>query len=134
MKRKGNDELWDDIEVFTEKGARISNPKITITDRSGFLFGSAFCHRAELKDKTHVLLMYSKKGNAILFNFTQDSKAEGAFKLVHRGRTAFTTCRSFFTNYYLHPTEIAGHYKPSKKRMSKVGECWLIKLDEKLVK
>lgn len=132
MKRKGNVDSWDDVEFLIRKGARVANPKVTLTDHHTILFNAALYHRAKLEGKTHVRIGYSEKKNAIVFDFTEDPKAEGAFRLIPRRNTASTGCRSFFNAYDLDAKKIAGRYIPHKERIPKVGLCWFIKLDEKI--
>lgn len=134
MTQKETHDPWDDLEFFTRKGGKFGNPKITITNKQTILFNSAFFHSAKLKSNTSVRLAYSPKKKAIIFDFTEDPKAEGAFALVQRGFTAFTTCRSFFNSHDLDETKIAGHYIPQKERIPRIGEMWVIRLDDRKVK
>lgn len=134
MKRKEGDDLWGDMEFFGKKGARISsrNIKVTITDNQTILFSAAFCHKADLQGKTSVKLGYSPSKNAIIFDFTEDPNTEGAFRLIQRGSSAATTCRSFFNAYDLDKAKTAGHYIPHKERIPRVGEMWVIMLHDKI--
>ena len=84
MKKQSEQESWDDLEVFTAKGAKIKDPKITILETSSFLFNAAFVHKAAITKNTHVIIGYSPMKRAITFQFTSDPKAEGALTLVHR--------------------------------------------------
>jgi hypothetical protein len=95
------------------------------------LFNVGFCHKANLEDTNAVILGYHPKKKAIIFQFTEDEKARGAFRLVHRGSAASITPHSFFRAYELDQEEIIGCYTPYKQRIPKVGDVWLIKLDEK---
>jgi len=132
MRRKESDESWDDLRFFTKKGARISNPKITITENQAILFSSGFFHKANLEDKSYVKLAYSPSNRAIFFDFTEDPNAEGAFRLIHRGGSGSTTCRSFFNANDLEKAKTVGHYVPDKKRIPRIGEMWFIRLDERI--
>lgn len=130
-KAKGQ-ESWDDIEVFTSKGAKIKDAKITILDSSQILFNGGFCHRASIADMTHVILAYSPQKGSIIFQFTSDAKAEGALKLVQRSGGATVGSRSFFNYFFLNPKDLAGRYEPTKQKLPKIGDAWVINLDAKL--
>jgi hypothetical protein len=134
MKRKESDDSWGDMEFFGKKGARISstNIKVTITDNQTILFSAAFCHKADLQGKTAIKLGYSPSKHAIIFDFTEDQNTEGAFRLIQRGSSAATTCRSFFNAYDLDKAKTAGHYIPHKEKIPRVGEMWVIMLHDKI--
>lgn len=126
---------WDDVQIFRDKGARAADPKITITKNFTLLFGSAFWMKAGLKNKKRVILGYSPSNNAIVFDFTEDEKVKEGFALIHRNkRTAFSTCRSFFHTMELDSESIVGRYVPHMEKIPKLGDCWVIKLDEKIKK
>jgi hypothetical protein len=125
-------ESWDDLEVFTSKGAKLKDVRITITDTSTILFNAGMCHKASLEDKSHVILAYSAQMKAIVFQFTSDSNAKGALKLVKRTGGASVGTRSFFSFYFLDPKKLAGRYEPVKERLPRIGEAWVLYLDNKL--
>ncbi len=129
--KKAEKDSWADFEVFTSKGAKIKNPKITITDQSVFLFNAAFIHIADLKQKTHVVLGYSASNKIITFDFTADGKAQGALKIVHKGGAASVGSRSFFNFFFLTDPEVPGTYIPKKIKIPRIGEVWHIALDNK---
>ena len=131
MTREESVGMWDDFEFFEKKGGKFGDPKITITRDGTFLFNVGFCHKANLEDKNAVILGYHPKKKAIIFQFTEDPKAKSAFTLIHRGSAGSTTCRSFFSAYEFDKTKITGRYHPYKERMPRVGDVWLIKLDER---
>lgn len=130
--KKVQQDLWEDFEVFTSKGAKIKNPKITITQNMAFLFNAAFIHTAKIQQKTHVVLGYSPSNNKITFDFTVDQKAEGALTIVHRVGAASLGSRSFFNYFFLDAKSLAGSYVPKKIKIPRVGEVWTIDLDSKL--
>jgi hypothetical protein len=133
MKRATSDS-WNDLEFFTEKGTWKRKPRITITNNDTISFNSAFSYRARLKGKTHVRLAYSPKRRQIIFDFTEDPKAPGSFTLVHKGSNSFSVaCRSFFYAHDFDKEEIAGRYEPHRERIPKIGECWLIRLGERVI-
>lgn len=132
MPKSTGQENWDDLEVFTSKGAKIKDARITILDTSSFLFNAGFCHKASVADNSHVIVSYSPQNKAIVFQFTSDSKAAGALKLIQRSGGASFGSRSFFNYYFLAPKVIAGRYQPVKKKLPKIGDAWIISLDNKL--
>jgi hypothetical protein len=129
MKKKNEQDAWGDLEIFTSKGAKIKNPKVTILEGSTFLFNAAFVHKASIKDNTHVILGYSPTKRTITFQFTSDDQAEGALTIVG-GSSAGS--RAFFNYFFLDPKELAGRYEPKKIKLPKIGECWAIDLNNKL--
>lgn len=132
MAKATGQENWDDIEVFTSKGAKIKDAKVTILETSAILFNAGFCHKAAIADKSHVIVGYSPQNKSIIFQFTSDGNAAGALKLIQRSGGASLGTRSFFNYYFLKPKEIAGRYEPLKKKLPKIGDSWVINLDEKL--
>ena len=133
--KKRADESYDDLEFFTDKGAWRGNPRVTISVHDNISFNSAFGYRAKLKEKTHAMLAYSPKRKEIVFDFTDDAKALGAFRLVQKGNNSSSiSCRSFFRAHDFDKEEIAGRYIPHKERIPKIGECWVIRLNEKVEK
>jgi len=130
--KRVKEETWDDLEVFTSKGAKIRNPWVTITDISAFHFNAAFVHQAAIAKSTHVILGYSPLKKAITFQFTSDPQAEGALTLLQRPGGSSVGSRSFFNYYFLKPADLAGHYVPKKVKVPRVGELWAINLESKL--
>lgn len=123
-------EVWDDHEIFTSKGRKLKNPWITITDRSAFHFNAAFVHQAKITKSTHVIFGFSSVNNAITFQFTSDSQAEGVHTLGPRASSAES--RAFFNHHFLDVNELAGRYVPKKVKLPRIGELWAIDLDNKL--
>ena len=132
MKKKSEEETWDDLEIFTSKGAKIKDPKVTIVESSSFLFNAAFVHKAAITKKTHVIIGYSPIKRVITFQFISDPKAEGALTIVHRIGGSSVGSRSFFNYFFLDPTELAGRYEPKKGKLPKIGDAWIIDLNNKL--
>lgn len=132
MGKNKENETWDDLEVFTQKGAKIGDSKITITDHSTVVFNAGFCHRAAVEKNSHVIMAYSPKNRAIVFQFTSDSKADGALKIIQRTGSASVGSRSFFNYYFLRSKDLAGRYEPVKEKLPKIGDAWLIYLDKKM--
>ena len=132
MKKNKKQDAWGDLEIFTSKGARIKNPKVTILEGSTFLFNAAFVHQAGITKVSHVIIGYSPKQNAITFQFTSDSQAEGALTIVHRTGGSSTGSRSFFNYFFLDPKTLAGRYVPKKVKLPKIGDIWIIDLNIKL--
>jgi hypothetical protein len=132
MKKKDRQETWDDLEIFTSKGAKIRDPKITILENSTFLFNAAFVHKADMTKTTHLILGYSPVRRTITFQFTSDPQAEGALTIVHREGGSSVGSRSFFNYFFLNPKDLAGRYEPKKIKVPKVGDVWAIDLNNKL--
>jgi len=132
MPKSTGQENWDDIEVFTSKGARLKDARITITENCGLVFNAGFCHRAAVNERSHVVVSYSPQNKAIVFQFTSDGNAAGALKLLHSSGSASFGSRSFFSYYFLDPNKVAGRYEPVKKKIPKIGDGWVINLGDKL--
>ncbi len=132
MKNTGYQENWGDIKIFEAKGARIGEPKVNILASAQILFNAGFVHTANISDKTHVILGYSAANRAIIFQFTSDGQAPGALTIVKRSGGASVGTRSFFNYYFLKPRAVAGHYIPKKEKLPKIGDAWIIMLDDKL--
>jgi hypothetical protein len=132
MPKSQAQETWEDLEIFTSKGAKIKDPKVTILDSSHFLFNAAFVHKAAIVNKSHVILGYSPLNKAITFQFTSDPQAGGACTIVHRSGGSSVGSRSFFNYFFLNPKELAGRYQPKKKKLPRIGDVWIIELDKKL--
>jgi hypothetical protein len=133
MKKSTNDS-YDDLEIFTGKARWRRKHRVTISKNHTLSFNSAFSNKANLEEKTHVVLMYSPKRREIIFDFTEDANAPGAYGLIGKGGPITVAPRSFFYTYDFDIDEIAGKYEPHRQRIPKIGECWLIRLDEKLPK
>ena len=123
---------WDDLDVFTAKGVRIRDTYVTIQANSAIIFNAGFCHRAAIGDKSHVIVAYSRQNKSIVFQFTSDDKARGALKLIQRSGCANVGSRSFFNYYDLDPKALEGRYIPVKGKIPKIGDAWIINLDNKL--
>jgi hypothetical protein len=132
MKNNNEQGIWDDIQIFTAKGARIAEPKVTILDSAQILFNAAFVHRADISNKNYVVLGYSAMNKAIIFQFNTNPKTPGALKIVKRSGGASIGTRSFFNFYLLKPKKLAGHYIPKHEKIKNIGEVWVISLKEKL--
>jgi hypothetical protein len=132
MPKPTGQENWDDLEVFTSKGAKLKDARITITENCTFVLNAGFCHRADVIEKTHVVVSYSPQNKAVVFQFTSDSNAVGALKLIQRSGGASFGSRSFFSYYFLDPNQVAGRYEPAKKRIPKIGDGWVINLEHRL--
>lgn len=132
MKKKVEKENWDDLEIFTSKGAKIKDPKVTILETSAFLFNAAFVHKAGINKSTHLIAGYHPLKKTITFQFTRDDKADGALTLGPGPGSSTVWSRSFFNYFFLDSKELAGHYEPKKVKIPKIGEVWVIDLNLKL--
>ena len=132
MKKREGQNTWEDYEVFTSKGAKIKDPKVTITENSTFLFNAAFVHKADIAKYTRVILGYSPQNKIITFQFTKDTQAKGALTLINRPGSAAVVSNAFFNFYFLNIQDLAGRYVPKILKIPKVGEVWAIDLSSKV--
>ena len=123
---------WDDLEDFVHVGAKISKPVITINPNSTITLNAGFIHlaKSQILDNEYVHLSYSKKNEAVVFEFTKNSKQEGAIKMTRQINIAISA-RSFF-NYYLIDIDSAkGKYAPELVEISGKGARWVLFLNKK---
>jgi hypothetical protein len=124
-----------EIDWFTGRGARISDSYVTITGRGTFLFNTGFILDSGLVNLSYVRFGFDKNKNAIYFDFTQDKKAQGVYKVVLRGvksKSGSVTSRTFFKINGLDPENLAGKYVPEKVKIPRVGDLWCIDLNKKM--
>ncbi|MBL7075386.1 hypothetical protein ISS37_09145 [candidate division KSB1 bacterium] len=131
MKTK-KEKTWDDLEIFTRKGASLAKSFVTVLKSCSFIFNAGFMHLAKLRNYSHVILGYSDINKAITFDFTNDEKAKGALKLTGNGNLSAHS-RAFFTYNFLDPDELHGKYEPVKIKIPKIGEMWMIDLNKKIM-
>ena len=127
-----NSESWGDLEAFKRVGARLGKPLVTISPRLAFIFNSSFLSEARdaLKNKTHVVLYFSRSNNAIVLEFTDKKDADGAIKLSIRGNMSIAA-KSFCNYYKLSADEINGRYQPELRHLPHKGYAWVIFLNKK---
>lgn len=127
-----NASKWADLERFVNKGSRFGNPSITISVRGTITLSSGFIHNADaqIEKKSYALFSYSRSQNSIVVNFTDDKNEPGALKMTIR-RNALLAARSFFGCYHLDPQKLAGKYSPKLETIPKMGNCWVINLNQK---
>lgn len=136
MKKNNNADTLE-FDWFEDRGARITDSFITISENGTVLFSSGFIHEADISGKTYVRFGYNKEGELIAFDFTKDKKATGVYTVVLRGEKAKSgsvTSRAFFKKYNLVPEKIAGRYSPEIKKVPRRGQFWIIDLNEKIEK
>lgn len=123
---------WDDLEDFVHVGAKISKPIITINPNSTITLNAGFMHVAknQILDNEYVHLSYSQKNEAVVFEFTKDSKREGAIKMTRQINIAISA-RSFFNYYRLDINDVKGKYEPELISIPKKGERWVLFLSKK---
>lgn len=126
MQRKASIE-WDDLETFEDVGLRLGKPYVAIDAIGIFRLNSSFKHHARvlLKGQTHIKLSYSKKNQAIVFEFTDDANERGAIKMTGRGNISISA-RSFFSYHGLIPADLKGRYVPQLLKVPKKGNCWVV--------
>lgn len=86
--------------------------------------------RQQLEGQTHVILSYSKKNSAIVFEFTDDPSEDGTIKITRRGNVNFAA-RSFFNWNFIDISVAKGKYIPKLVNIPKKGNCWMIQLLKK---
>lgn len=123
---------WGDLEEFVNVGAKISKPVITINPNSTITLNAGFIHLAktQISDNEYVHLSYSKKNKAIVFEFTKDSKREGAIKMTKQINIAISA-RSFFNYYLIDINTVKGKYEPELITIPKKGERWVLFFSKK---
>ena len=121
MKSK-NGKSWDDLEVFTAKGAKIGTPTVSIAPPQYFTFNAGFVHAGKLMNYTHVILAYSPKNEAIAFQFTNADKAKGALKLTKGGNISFGSI-PFFKYNFLDTEKYKGNINPKERKFQKLAMC-----------
>jgi hypothetical protein len=121
------------FEQFTKTGTKLSNNTISINKSNSFGFNSGFYHKNNIKNYEFVVLFYAKNDNSVAFLFTNDQTVKGKFQITHsKNRTSGgVTCRSFFSNYELNSSLLAGKYEPSEENHPTFGKMFIVKLDEK---
>lgn len=122
---------WDDLEIFTSKGARLGKALVTIIPTAAFIFNAGFIHKAKLRQYTHVILGYSELKRAVIFDFGTDEKAKGALTLTKNGNISVGS-NAFFKYYFLDPSDLRGKYEPQQEKLPKLGDVWVIYLDKRI--
>jgi len=133
---KNNNKNWDDLVLFDNKGVRkVGEPKIRILKGGTFLFNVSLVQKAKLELHTHAALRYSKRNNAIVFEFLKKDTGQGTLKITQRTKegkgNSSITSRSFFTINYLDLFDVKGKYAPVQENIPAIGNRWIIYLDEK---
>jgi len=121
------------FQKFTNTGARLGNYCISLNPSFSFGFLSGFYNKEHIKNYTSVILFYDKEKKAIGFQFTNDLKARGAFKIVHgkKQSTGSLTARSFITENDLGKKEYFGKKTPKKIIDETFGNLFVIDLLDK---
>ena len=134
MPKTNNTKLqWDDLEDFVHVGAKISKPVITINPNSTITLNAGFIHLAknQILDNEYVHLSYSKKNQAIVFEFIKNSKGdEGAIKMTRQINIAISA-RSFFNYYLIDIDSVKGKYEPELIEIPGKCERWVVLLNKK---
>lgn len=133
MQKANNTKLqWDDLEDFVHVGAKISKPVITINPNSTITLNAGFIHLAknQILNNEYVHLSYSQKNEAVVFEFTKDSKREGAIKMTRQINIAISA-RSFFNYYLIDIDSVRGKYTPELIEIPGKGERWVLLLSKK---
>ncbi len=133
---KKADYKWDNIITPTKRGYRPGEPIAAISSRGMITLNRYFLNHAkkQLEGANKVILRYSPtKPRAIIMQFT-DVKQDNTLSLAGKGRGNRTISAKGFFNHQdvnIIPSEIEGKYVPKLTKIPKIGNCWIIDLDEK---
>jgi len=116
------------FELFTRVGARLKNYTISLGRHGGFGFNSSFYTKEGIKSFSHVLLSYDQINKAVGFQFINNSKTPGAFRITHGNNSGSVVSHSFLASTGIKPEEYLGRYTPEKYTDKKIGELFYIKL------
>ena len=72
------------FEKFTDVGARIGVPMVSIWSRGQIGFNQGATIEFDVSDFKYVILYFDSETRRVGFELTNDSKAEGAIKLLFR--------------------------------------------------
>lgn len=129
----------DDLQQFkgTHKN-RVGLPKARIIvsskDKSTLYFSTNFIRLVADGFKPFIKLSYSKKANVIAFEFTDEPKEKGIFKMSRRKefQNATVSLTSFALSFELNPKDLKGDYLPIRKEIAPNRFIWVILLNSKL--
>jgi len=133
---KKTDYKWDNIITPLKKGYRPGEPAAVISSRGTIALNRYFLSNAkkQLEGANKVILHYSQaRPRAIIMQFT-DIEQENTAKLGGSSRAHKSISAKGFFNHpdvNIIPAEIEGKYVPELKKIPKIGDCWIINLDEK---
>tara|TARA_B100001996_G_C18572743_1_gene559075 strand:+ start:473 stop:892 length:420 start_codon:yes stop_codon:yes gene_type:complete len=123
------------LETFTQVGSKIGEPYITITKRKTLSLSSGFLHHAkkQMANCDYVIMRFSKKKNAIVLDFKDDSALQGAVKITLKtGQTSNCSIAaiSFFNYFMIDIQEIIGRHKAKLQCVPELGEKWVVYLEK----
>jgi len=118
---------WADLEEFTQKGAKSSTIRATITPKFTTILSSGLIRKMGkvFENNSHVVLHYSKANKAIVMEFTTDSNRKGALKLIKNHNCAISF-NGFLKHYNLANTSVQGSYQPELINIPGMGNQWTI--------
>lgn len=126
--------MWDDLEEFSARGkSRQKKPIAAIRIDGVISFCRSFSDAAisELKDNTHVALVFSKKNNAIVLNFTNKKRHPKAMKVTKRHNISFGV-KSLFNYYEISHEVYVGKFEVKLENIPNLGKCWVILLNNRI--
>lgn len=88
------------FEKFTEKGKSF-RPIVAIWSRGQIGFNQGAVNLCKIKDGYHVIFFYDAAENLVGFQFTENPKDEGAFKLKMYKTGAFASAKTFLDYYQI---------------------------------
>lgn len=119
------------FEQFKGAGGKFSAYRITINKGGGFQVSPGFYFKNKVGEAKTVGVFYDKDNRAIGFRFYPDEQ-EGAFKIIHRGKSATIAAKSFFSAYGMESKNFSGKYTPETVEDTAHGVLHVIELDKKL--
>jgi hypothetical protein len=133
-----NHTIFDDLQTLTGGSRKAGIPKVKIMlskiGKTNFYFSSGFIQSLGENYKSHLLLSYSRKNNAIIFEFTDNFELPGIVKISRpvKINTALVALQTFINQFNLDASMIRGDYIPVYQKIAENKSAWVIYLDKKL--
>ena len=120
------------LKKFTKTNARLED-RITITANRAFGFPTQFYKNNNINRHKYLVLYFDEDNEVIGFHFTSDEGEEHKFTLIksNQGYGASVVATSFFKTYDIDPGKYKGKYNWRKRKITEVGQVFLIDLKEK---
>jgi hypothetical protein len=122
---------FSDLEKFLKINSKSITPYVSIIKTKNMLFNKCFKEIAknELLNKTHCNLFFSRKMNAIVFEFL-DKKSEFSYKINEK--SIQFSLGGFVQTYGINIEDIKGKYIPKLIDIPKIGKRWVLFFDDKI--
>jgi|SRR5271166_587837 len=127
---------FQDLQEFIGgRGTKSTIPKVRIScspkGHVSLYFSSAFALLAGDNFKSHILPSYSKKSNALVFEFTEMADKKGLLKMSVKSHSAVISLNSFCRQFEIDKTQFPADYLPMRKQMPDGRFVWVVLLDQK---